>query len=676
MAGINSFPGGSGFTINNPDFVSQNELIAKNQIPMGIRAQSNDKIFVPETSSLLAGNDSVLSPMASVQQKISTQQKDPDTRYVEVAFSPQNQINKDIIDQLGYFNIGDYIGDPRQWKQNTNNYPDLDKLRDSYFKKYTKSYDLVDFINLIKFYDVSLFRMIKDFSPANVSLAAGVVVKQHMLERARVRPVQLHYENVTYSGSVGKVETFSGGPGGTMNRYQDNSKRDYFHLTQSWSEIVQTLDGSVIKYHIQEEEYYDGIFGNPSEDGEAKITAISGFGGNDCSAFTNPKFEDTKVTPVFLSDSNFTEDEFLLASTQPGPGIVWLWHDGTNVQHIKVASRSATGTDISRELAQATAIPVLLNNPSSTPFPNLTPEKTGFYSWPVLDRKIYDDYVYYAPNVLLAPNIVYSEDANIFDIDFLSTGDMIWYASASGTPANPFRLSGAGSSIPQGYFPATPSYPTEQFFRGWNGATYLVNYNEYINTRGTLRDQNGNFDTGNQEVNTALTSSEQSVYGRYTGESTLPWFMDSPQVTQSFNEITIVDLDPAATPRNIEVVALILTPQISGCPALNKDAVGQTVAVRYEGNEDLFTTNASGRAVLVQGVNGFATVRDLELFNAADPNVVYSAISITTPSTTTTTLPSGNYGVQKLSAQNQDSIIVQIGEVNGKQGIEIISYCP
>ena len=674
MAGIDSFAGGSGFTINNPDFVGQNELIAKNQIPMGIRAQSNDKIFVPETSSLLADNASVLSPIVSVQQKIYNQERDPDTKYVEVAFSPQNQINKDIVDQLGYFNIGDYIGDPRQWKQNTNSYPDLDKLRDSYFKKYTKSYDLVDFINLVRFYDVSLFRMIKDFTPSNVSLAAGVVVKQHMLERARVRPVQFDFKDVTYSGSVGKVETISGGPGGSMNRYQD--RRDYFHLTQSWSEIVKTLEGNVTKFHTQEEEFYDGIFGNPAQDDIASVDAISGYGGVDCSDFTNPKFQDTQVTPVFLSDSNFTEEEFLNASTQPARGIVWLWHDGTNVQHIKVASRSATGVDISRELAQATDIPILLNNPSSTPFPNLTPEKTGFYSWTVLDRKIYDEYVYYAPNVLLSPNIVYSEDANIFDIDFASTGDMVWYASASGTPANPFRLSGVGESIPQGYFPATPSYPTEQFFRGWNGATYLVNYDEYITTRGTIRDQNGNFDTGNQEISTAVTSSEQSVYGSYTGPSTEPWFMNGGQITQSFNEITIVDLDPSVEPRSIEVVAIILTPQISGCPALNNASVGQTVAVRYEGNEDLFTTNASGRAVLIEGVNGFATVRDLELFDVSQANVVWSAISITTPGTTTVTLPSGNYGVNRVSAQNNDSIIVQIGEVNAKQGIEIISYCP
>ena len=674
MAGIDSFPGGSGFTINNPNFKPQTERVAKNQIPMGIRSQVNDKIIIPITSSKLADNDSVLSPMVSVQQKVYSQQRDDDTRYTEVAFSPQNQINKDIIDQLGYFNIGEYIGDARQWKSADNNYPDLDKLRDSYFKKYTKSYDLVDFIRLIKFYDNSLFKMIKDFTPANVSLSAGVVVKQHILERNRVRPVQASYEDLTLTGSVDDIYEVSAGPGGVMNRYQE--ERDYLHQTQSWTEIVKTLKGDIVKVNNQEEEFYNGIFGNPGQDGEASIDAIQGLGGSDCSAYSNPTYEDTKVTPVFLSTNNFTEEDFLRITTAPARGIIWLWHDGFNVKHIKASSLTRSGVDISRELAAATTVPIFLNNPSTTPFPNLTTIATGFYSWPVLDTRVYDTYVYYSPNELLSPNIVYSEDANIFDIDFASTGDFIWYASASGTPSNPFRLSGVGESIPQGYFPATPSYPTEQFFRGWNGAQYLIDYDDYIPTSGMLRDQNANFDTGNREVSTAVTSSEQSVYGTYTVESTLPWFMDASQQTVPYPASSIVDLDPNVEPRNIIVVAIMLTPITSNCYTSNIDSIGQTIAVRYEGNEDLFTTNASGRAVLREGVNGFATVKDIELFDASDANVSYSPISITTPASTTTTLASGNYGVYRLSAENGDSMLLQIGEVNSKQGVKVISFCP
>jgi hypothetical protein len=73
----------------------------------------------------------------------------------------------------------------------SSSYPDLDTLRDAYFEKYIQSYDVVDFVRLIKFFDNSLFKMIKDFTPARTSLASGVVVKQHLLERNRQRPAQV-----------------------------------------------------------------------------------------------------------------------------------------------------------------------------------------------------------------------------------------------------------------------------------------------------------------------------------------------------------------------------------------------------------------------------------------------------------------------------------------------------
>ncbi len=85
-----------------------------------------------------------------------------------------------------YFNIGSYIGDPRQLILSSSNYyPDFNKLRDYYFSKYTHNYDLNDYIRLIKFFDNSLFKMIKDFTPARAGLASGIVIKPTLLERYR-----------------------------------------------------------------------------------------------------------------------------------------------------------------------------------------------------------------------------------------------------------------------------------------------------------------------------------------------------------------------------------------------------------------------------------------------------------------------------------------------------------
>lgn len=677
MGGINSFTTSSVFTINNPSFRVNREKTAQNQIPSGIASQVNNKIIVDKIPTA----STTLSPMRSIQQKDYNNLRDVDSGYVEVAFSPTTQTNQDIVGQVGYFNLGDYLGDLKSMSTNTNSYYDFNVLRDAYFLKYTKSYDLQDFVRLIKFFDNSLFKMIKDFTPSNVSLSAGVVVKQHILERNKLRRVLVSTDNETLTGSIGKVENFSGGAGGQVNRYQytgSSNLAPVFNLTQSWSEIVQTLKGPAKLTTTDESSFYNGEYGNPTSTAAQAINVIIGNGGVDCSAFTNPTFEDTQIIPVFLSATNFTEDEFLSQDTIPNRGIVWLWHDGTNVLHIKVASISRNGLSIARELSQATAVPILLNNPSENPIPPSLPKlKTGFYTWQVSNREIFDDYVYFEVAVADSPTILTSEDANVFDIEFESTGDFRWLATSSGTPANPLRLDGIYESIPQGYFPLTPSFPQEQFFRGWDGADYLIGPDEYYGGTGIIIDDIGNFDVGTKEVNTAFTSSDSQpdIYNRVAATPEMPWFVNAPQQMVQYPAALIVDQNPDVIPRTIVVTAIILTPITTNCSTLNNNQSGQTIAISYQGNEAFFVPNAFNKLVLKEGINGFATVKDIVLQNPATSGVDWTSSSITTPAATPTNLPSGIYGVNKFSSQNEDNIIVRIGDINGQQGIKSIGYC-
>ena len=675
MAGINSFATNSIFTISNPSFKVNREKTAQNQIPAGISSEINDKIIIDTTTS----GSTTLSPMRSIQQKDYNNQRDVDAGYVEVAFSPTTQINKDIVGQVGYFNLGDYLGTLSSMSTNTNSYYNLDVLRDEYFTKYTKSYDLQDFVRLIKFFDNSLFKMVKDFTPSNVSLTAGVVVKQHILERNKHRRTLVSSTDETLTGSIGQVETFSGGAGGQVNRYQYDKSPNLapvFDITQSWSEIVQTLNGPTTLTTSDQSGFYNGEYSNPTSDNSSFVQVIKGNGGVDCSAFTNPNFEDTQVTPVFLTTNNFTEDEFLSQDTIPNRGIVWLWHDGTNVRHIKVSSIDRSGRSISRELSQATAIPILLNNPSENPTPPNEPKlKTGFYTWEVTNRQIFDDYVYFEANIAQSPLILTSDDANVFDIEFNSTGDFIWYSTSSGTPANPLKLEGIYESIPQGYFPVSSVYPKEQYFRGWNASNYLIEPNEYFEGTGIIEDSIGNFDTGTKEVNTAFTSSSPSVYGRLAETPKTPWFMDAPQQMVPYPSALIQDQDPNVIPRSIVVCAIFLTPITTNCSTVNNSQNGSTVAVRYQGNEDFFTLNEYNQLILKAGTPGFARVDDITLYDSSTPGVDWTSSSITRPSSTAGNLPSGTYGVFKESAQNGQRMIVQVETVNGKQTITQIGYC-
>ena len=78
-----------------------------------------------------------MSPFESIQQSSPISQSyTPNVNYLEVGFSPSDQIDDDINAQIGYFNMGEYIGDPRFISASNYTYPDLDLLRNAYFEKY------------------------------------------------------------------------------------------------------------------------------------------------------------------------------------------------------------------------------------------------------------------------------------------------------------------------------------------------------------------------------------------------------------------------------------------------------------------------------------------------------------------------------------------------------------
>mgnify|MGYP001282728834 FL=1 len=331
-----SFKGGvdgiSSFVLNGTTFSNNKEQILLNQTPGGIKNRVSDKIQIVNNS---IPSGSTLSPFRKVAQSPYISGSEPNVNYLEVAFSPQDQINDDIIGQIGAYNLGDYIGDPRQVMQNrlageyvsgsqypypqvgssipekdknVYNYPTLDALRDAYFLKYINSYDVNDFIRLIKFFDNSLFKMIEDFTPARTTLTSGVVIKQNLLERNRYAPPSASFTDETISGSVkpfsrdyntgssdypqynlksgSSIYTFKGGTGGVFEEfntefaapvyYADSTSSysglttsqvatssfydRYPQVTQSFTESVSSSVGLVTVLRDDQREFYDGEF--------------------------------------------------------------------------------------------------------------------------------------------------------------------------------------------------------------------------------------------------------------------------------------------------------------------------------------------------------------------------------------------------------------------------------
>ena len=316
-AATQSFASNSNFYFNTtPTFIPNVETFFADQPVAGLRNIIKDKIRI-ENNVIPEGN--TLSPFTSLSQMANVSQSyTPGINYLEVAFSPQNEINEDIMDQIGYFNMGDYIGDPRLRSSSAVTYPDLDNLRDDYFEKYTKNYNLKDFIRLIKFFDNSLFKMIKDFVPARTSLASGVVVKQHLLERNKYPQPQMSFENKIYTASIDMVE-ISGGAAGVFNEF--NGLNNRFGITQSWSETVEYLTGSITTLHDSQEEFYNGELS-----GSHIVVSTQNLNAG-CNPYKkiNPRAIEYDGVRIY-SGSEYNFGEFINNNNHPTNGYVSMWY--------------------------------------------------------------------------------------------------------------------------------------------------------------------------------------------------------------------------------------------------------------------------------------------------------------------------------------------------------------
>lgn len=157
-----------------------------------IQQLQNTKVF---TGSILSISSSLLSPFVTNQYyQNNTERGSAD---IEVGFSPADSINAHITGTLGNFNIMQYIGNPTL--QYSSSYTPLDLLSRNYFDThYYSRYNVWDFIRLIKFYNNSLFKSIKDYVPARASVTSGIIIKPHILERnkyARHEPAVIRPEH-------------------------------------------------------------------------------------------------------------------------------------------------------------------------------------------------------------------------------------------------------------------------------------------------------------------------------------------------------------------------------------------------------------------------------------------------------------------------------------------------
>jgi hypothetical protein len=154
------------------------------------------KIRVSNTDSIVTGSTlSNYTTVVNLGKDYST-----DLHTIEVGFSPADNLDAFIKSHpsMSAFDIDSYLGDPGY--AYSGSYSGLNTLAETVFtsgSSFTNVYDVFDFVRLIKFFDNSIFRIIKDFVPARSNISTGVIIKPHLLNRSKVKQPQVKWANQT-----------------------------------------------------------------------------------------------------------------------------------------------------------------------------------------------------------------------------------------------------------------------------------------------------------------------------------------------------------------------------------------------------------------------------------------------------------------------------------------------
>jgi len=210
---------------------------------------SIDKVRLDNTGSIVTG--STLSNFTSIVKRDS--KYTDDLHLIEVGFSPTDNVDEYILsNSISTFTIDRYLGDPSNLT--SDNYSGLGALAEGILGN-LEQYNLQDYVRLIKFFDNTIFKTIKDFIPAKATADTGIIIKPNLLNRSKAKSVTLTGTQPEYTGSI-DTAFITGSDGGAFIISTGTSDT-------SWTEVLQTPQGLANSYTNQgtDQPLYTGELG-------------------------------------------------------------------------------------------------------------------------------------------------------------------------------------------------------------------------------------------------------------------------------------------------------------------------------------------------------------------------------------------------------------------------------
>ena len=236
----------------------------------GYEQPSTTKIKLDNTGSIIPGD--TLSQYTSIIKPY--EKYNQDLHVVEVGFTPTKYMDEYIktlfpgkfmlpldyafpyLNQEAYviegdFNLDEYIGDPRyRGQSNYKTVKNASLLQEANsVVPNSGSYDVNDFIRLVKFFDNQLFKMVRDFVPARDTVSAGIIIKPTILDRAKVPTPVFSFTQPEYSGSI-NTAFITGSAAGILDQH-----------STAYTASVLTPSGSINKIYDDEAAQINGELG-------------------------------------------------------------------------------------------------------------------------------------------------------------------------------------------------------------------------------------------------------------------------------------------------------------------------------------------------------------------------------------------------------------------------------
>jgi hypothetical protein len=87
---------------------------------------------------------------------------------------------------LADLDFGSYLGDPRDMYSDRYTHGRFDRISDTYWQKWTTNFNFWDYLQLLKYYDLSLFDHLRKMSPGRAKKNIGILIEPTILERPKV----------------------------------------------------------------------------------------------------------------------------------------------------------------------------------------------------------------------------------------------------------------------------------------------------------------------------------------------------------------------------------------------------------------------------------------------------------------------------------------------------------